>query len=156
MVRATDQPPAHLVGRRIAKIASAAYAQRGYLARVGRGHAFDGYDWLALDQSSARVPQARWPRERVPQPQCRFHFNLIETAHQCVRAGLGVAVVPCFVCDREPDLERLTAPETSGEFGVWVLTHPDLRRSARIPAFMQQVGTMIATQEQSLLGVRST
>jgi len=41
VVRATDQPPAHLVGRRVAKIVSAAYAQHGYLDRVGRGQALD-------------------------------------------------------------------------------------------------------------------
>jgi DNA-binding transcriptional LysR family regulator len=156
VVRATDKPPPGLVGRRVAKIASAVYAQRGYLDRVGRGHTLDAYEWLALDQSLAGVPQARWLRERVPQARCRFRFNLIEAAHQSVRAGLGVAVVPCFVCDREPDLERLTEPETSGEFGVWVLTHPDLRRGVRIRAFMQQIGALIATQEQSLLGVRGS
>jgi DNA-binding transcriptional LysR family regulator len=156
VVRATDQPPAHLVGRRVARVASAAYAQRTYLDRVGRGQALDAYEWLALDQSLARVPQARWLREHVPQARCRFRFNLLEAAHQCVRAGLGVAVMPCFVCDPEPDLERLTEPETSGEYGVWVLTHPDLRRSARIRAFMQAIGTMIATHEHRLLGMRAT
>jgi DNA-binding transcriptional LysR family regulator len=35
VVRATDEPPPGLVGRRIAKIASAVYAQRGYLDRAG-------------------------------------------------------------------------------------------------------------------------
>jgi len=109
-----------------------------------------------LDQSLAHAPQARWLRERVPQARCHFRFNPTEATHQGVRAGLGVAVIPCFVCDHEPDLERLTEPETSGEFGVWVLTHPDLRRSARIRAFMQAIGAMLATHEQSLLGLRET
>jgi DNA-binding transcriptional LysR family regulator len=154
-VRATDKPPPQLVGRRIAKIASAAYAQRAYLDRVGRGLPLSAYDWLGLDASLGHAPQARWLRERVPDARCRFRFNLIEAAHQAVRAGLGLAVVPCFVCDREPELERVTEAETSGEFGVWVLTHPDLRRSARIRAFMQEIGAMIATQEQGLHGVRS-
>jgi DNA-binding transcriptional LysR family regulator len=155
-LRATDRPPSTLVGRRISKIASAAYAQRGYLDRVGRRQPLDAYEWLGLDQSLAHAPQARWLREHVPQARCRFRFNLIEAAHQCVRAGLGAAVVPCFVCDRDPELERLSEPDTSGEFGVWVLTHPDLRRSARIRAFVQAIGAMIAAHEQSLLGVRAT
>lgn len=155
VVRATDQPPTSLVGRRIAKIASAVYAQRSYLDRVGRGHPLHAYEWLGLDQSLAHAPQARWLRERLPQARCRYRFNLIEATHQGVRAGLGVAVVPCFVCDRDPDLERLTEPETSGEFGVWILTHPDLRHSARIRAFMQAMATVIVPHEPSLLGLRS-
>jgi len=69
-------------------------------------------------------------------PQCDEHrradhnFNLIEGAHQAARAGLGAAVLPSFVADRDPELQRLTEPEAAGDFGVWVLTHPDLRRSA--------------------------
>ena len=154
-LRATDNPPPQLVGRFIGKIASAAYAHRSYLARVGRGRPLDGYDWLGLDESLAHAPQARWLRERVPNARCRLRFSLIEGAHQAARAGLGAAVLPSFVADRDPELERLTAPETAGDFGVWVLTHPDLRRSARIRAFMQEIGAMIATQARSLLGTLS-
>lgn len=153
VVRATDKPPPHLVGRRIAKIASCAYAHRRYLDRVGRARPLESYDWLGLDQTLAHAPQARWLRERLPGVRCRIRFNLIEGTHQGVRAGLGVAVLPSFVGDRQPELERVTQPETSGEFGVYVLTHPDLRRSARIRAFMQTIGAMIATQERSLLGI---
>jgi DNA-binding transcriptional LysR family regulator len=74
--------------------------------------------------------------------------------HQAARAGLGAAVLPAFVGDRQPDLERLTEPELSGEFGVHVLTHPDLRRSARIRLFMREMAALIASQEQRLLGIR--
>lgn len=151
-VRAADHAPEQLVGRRIAKIASCAYAQRDYLARVGRGRALDQYDWLGLDETLAHAPQERWLRERVPHARCRFRFNLIEGAHQAARVGLGAAVLPSFVGDRDPELERLTEPEAAGEFGVWVLTHPDLRRSARIRAFVLEIGAMIATQERTLLG----
>jgi DNA-binding transcriptional LysR family regulator len=154
-LRATERPPEQWVGRRVAKMASCAYAQRGYLDRVGRGQPLQAYEWLGFDRSLEQTPQARWLRAHVPDAPCRLRFDLLETAHQCARAGLGVAVLPCFVADREPELERVTEPECSGEFGVWVLTHPDLRRNARIRAFMQEIGAMIATQEQGLLGARS-
>jgi DNA-binding transcriptional LysR family regulator len=154
VVRATDSPPANLVGRRIAKIASCAYAERGYLDRMGRARPLESYDWLGLDEGLAHAPQARWLRERVPDARCRFRFNLIEGAHQAARAGMGAAVLPAFVGDPDGELERLTAPEESGDFGVWVLTHPDLRRSARVRAFTREIGAMIAAQEQRLLGLQ--
>jgi len=153
VVRATDRPPEHLIGRRISRMASSAYAHRDYLTRMGRGRDLDQYDWLGLDDSLSHLPQARWLRERVPKARCRLRFDAIEAARQCARSGLGAAVLPCFVGDIDPDLERMTEPETSGEFGVWVLTHPDLRRSARIRAFMNEIGSMIATRERHLLGV---
>ena len=102
----------------------------------------------------AQVPQARWLRARLPTVNRRFTFNSIEGMHQAARAGLGVAVLPAFVGDRQPDLERLTEPELSGDWGVHVLTHPDLRRSARIRLFMREITALIGAQEQRLLGIR--
>lgn len=152
VIRASEKVPDHLVGRRIAKIASAAYAQRAYLDRAGRGRALDEYDWLTLDESLAHVPQARWLREQVPQARSRFRFDLIEALHRSMGRGLGAGVLPCFVGDADGELERLTPPQTSGDFGVWVLTHPDLRRSARMRAFVSEMGALIAAQKPALLG----
>jgi DNA-binding transcriptional LysR family regulator len=155
VVRATDKPPEFLVGRRISKMASSAYARHDYLQRIGRDRSLQDYEWLGFDETLEHVPQARWLHNHVPRARIRFRFDLIEALHQCACAGLGVAVLPCFVGDRDPVLERLTPPEMFGEFGVWVLTHPDLRRSARIRAFMQEIGTMIAAKESLLLGISS-
>lgn len=154
VVRATHRPPEHLVGRRISKMASCGYAHQAYLDRVGRNRGLAEYEWLGFDETLARVPQARWLQERFPQGRFRYRFDMIEALHQYARAGVGAAFMPCFVGDREPDLERLTPAETFGDYGVWVLTHPDLRRSARIRAFMQDIGSMIAAQEALLLGRR--
>ena len=71
-----------------------------------------------------------------------------------VRAGLGAGVPPCFVGDADGELEPLTPPETMGEFGIWVLTHPDLRRSAGIRLFVGEIGSLIAVRESELLGER--
>jgi DNA-binding transcriptional LysR family regulator len=154
VIRGTDKPPAHLVGRRVARMASCAYGQRAYLDRVGRGRPLEHYEWLGLDETMAHVPQARWLGARLPSIRYRFTFNSIEGTHQAARAGLGVAVLPAFVGDRQPELERLTEPEVPGEWGVHVLTHPDLRRSARIRLFMREMAALIGAQEQRLLGIR--
>jgi DNA-binding transcriptional LysR family regulator len=153
VIRGTDKPPQHLVGRRVAKIASCAYGQRAYLDRVGRDRPLEDYEWLGFDETIAQVPQARWLRARLPDASCRFVFNSIEAMRRAAQTGAGVAVLPAFVGDLQPDLERITEPELSGEFGVHVLTHPDLRRSARVGVFMREMIASIATQERRLLGV---
>jgi len=153
LLRAADKAPEHLIGRRISKIASAAYGHRDYLRRMKRGQPLDAYDWLGFDDALAHVPQARWLRDHVAGARIRFRFDMIEALHRAARAGLGIAVLPCFVGDAESDMERLTSPETSGEFGVWILTHPDLRRSARVRVFMQEFTAMIVSREPHLLGL---
>lgn len=46
-------------------------------------------------------------------------------------AGMGLTMLPCFYA--EPMLERRTEPEP--RFDIWVLVHPDLRRSPRLRTF---------------------
>ena len=51
------------------------------------------------------------------------------------RAGLGIAILP--VDQQHRDIERLfpVCPEATA--GLWLLTHPDLRHTARIRALME-------------------
>ena len=57
-----------------------------------------------------------------------------------VRAGIGVAILPCYLADPDPDLRRL-GPEIE-DLGVdlWMLTHPDLRHTARVRAVLDFFG----------------
>jgi DNA-binding transcriptional LysR family regulator len=156
-IRATDSAPGHLVGRFVGKIASAVYASRAYLDRAGRGLSLADHDWLALDDSAAHVPQARWLREHVPTARVRMRFSLLEGVRRAMLQDLGLGVLPCFVADGDARLDRVTPPETSGEFGVWVLVHPDLKRNARVQAFFTEISKRIAAHEPMLLGhVRDT
>ena len=49
--------------------------------------------------------------------------------------SLGVGHHFAFQGDADPELERVTQPE-GYDFGLWILTHPDLRRTARIRRFV--------------------
>ena len=54
-----------------------------------------------------------------------------------VRAGIGVGFLLCFLGDREHDLVRVADPMATLDTQLWILTHPDLRRVARIRAFTE-------------------
>ncbi|MBZ9605133.1 hypothetical protein LB462_25225 [Phyllobacterium sp. KW56] len=47
------------------------------------------------------------------------------------RAGMGVAALPCYLADPDPELRRVGSPLPDMEVSLWLLTHPDLRRVAR-------------------------
>ena len=52
------------------------------------------------------------------------------------RAGIGLALLPCFLADPEPALERLFIADGEAETGLWLLTHEELRHTARVRAFL--------------------
>jgi hypothetical protein len=49
-------------------------------------------------------------------------------------------VLPCFIGNGRPDLMRISEPIAELDVGLWILTHPDLRHSARVRAFTDYVG----------------
>lgn len=65
----------------------------------------------------------------------------------CV-AGMGLAGLACFMAD--PMLERHTAPRPSHD--LWVLVHPDLRRSPRLRVFRDAMVEAIERHRSRLEG----
>src|SRR5699024_2561606 len=80
--------------------------------------------------------------------------NSVAAALSAAKAGMGLAPLPCGLADLETDLVRI-AP-LPGEFtlDLWLLTHDDLRQTARIRAFLDfgsVPGDGVGTDVQLLL-----
>jgi len=152
VVRATANPPEHLVGRRVGTIGFCAYAHENYLDRAGRSKPLASYRWLGFDERLSALAPARWLLEQCPGLQHQFRFDSFAAMLEAAGAGLGAAVLPCFVAEGRAGIERLGTPHLDPGFGVWVLTHPDLRRSARIRAFTRDIGDRILAEQAKLAG----
>ena len=72
------------------------------------------------------------------------------------RQGLGVAALPCYLADRDPRLVRLTEPMTEMASALWLLTHPDLRRVARVRAFVAFTSSWMDERKPELEGATSS
>jgi DNA-binding transcriptional LysR family regulator len=57
-----------------------------------------------------------------------------------VRAGVGLAALPSFVADRDPDLIRCLPPNRNDEMILWLVTHERLRHEPRVRAVMDFLG----------------
>jgi DNA-binding transcriptional LysR family regulator len=143
-IRPAVDPPDLLVGRRVATIASALYAASDYLKRRPKRLPLPQHDWAAPDETLAHLKAAQWIAATVPPERIVFRTGSLFTLCGAVRAGLGVAPLPCYLGDSDPALRRLgdTVPEFETE--LWLLTHPDLRRVARIRAFMDFMAPALA------------
>jgi len=97
-VQATPSPRA---------IAIALYGARPK-SRRGAGTAdLAALPWLGFDESFGDLLQMRWMREHVPDARIVARFDSILLACHAVRAGLGVALLPCVLGDRDPGLARI-------------------------------------------------
>jgi DNA-binding transcriptional LysR family regulator len=135
-VRPTLEPPETLVGRRVAQLGSAVYGARtATLAGISEpGEGLGEQPWIAWDEGVGPATVGRWMARTVPRAPIVYRSNSLLNQLAACRAGLGLAVLPTFLGDAEPDLVRLLPPQAELVTDLWLLTHPDLRRTARIRA----------------------
>jgi DNA-binding transcriptional LysR family regulator len=152
VIRATSAAPDHLVGRSIGHVNAAAYASAGYLDARGRGRPIVEYDWIGYSGALAEHRQARWTSDNVPDGCVKLRFDSIDAVLAVVARGVGCGALPCFIADGHPALERLPGTYQETDVQLWVLTHPDLRKSARIRAGLQFFGSRLSACRSKLLG----
>lgn len=135
-LRPTTAPPDYLIGKRIAPLPFAVYGSRDYLERAG-DRAFPAHTWIALDESYTGHRTLRWLAQHLPLTDVAYRTSSFGCIHQACRAGLGLAVLPCFIGDGSADLQRLgdSLPDCAAE--LWLLTHPDLRETTRVKVVFQ-------------------
>jgi DNA-binding transcriptional LysR family regulator len=153
VIRGTAHPPEHLVGRQTVRLHFATYASKVYLDRAGRGRPLADYEWLGFDGLLSRVAQAKWLTENIPESRVRLRYDSFGALRLAVGHGLGCSPLPWFACEHDPTLERLPGTARATDFHFWVLTHPDLRRSARVRAFLQFFGTRLAALGPEVMGL---
>jgi DNA-binding transcriptional LysR family regulator len=154
-IRATDNPPETLVGRRVATIGWALYGRAEDFPQPGVVDLVGLYDrtWVALGDNLAGLKAARFVRDRVPAERIVYKVNTVLGLTEAVESGIGIGPLPCFIADARPALVRLTPPNPDFSAGLWLLTHPDLRQSARVRAFMDFVAGEITRRRKVIEGL---
>ena len=101
-----------LAGRRLARVEFAGYATKAAPDR-----------WIKV---LANTPSARWLDRKVGHDAV-CEVTAPRNAMDLALAGAGIALLPCFIGDAQPDLERrgTVIPELSSD--RWIVTHQDDR-----------------------------
>jgi DNA-binding transcriptional LysR family regulator len=154
-IRPTPEPPEVLVGRRVADIAHAIYGSRAYLSRRNDKD-LSAHDWIGLDDSLASTVVGRWMSENLREARISCRVDAVPALRDATVAGLGLALLPCYVGDLAPELGRVT-PKALVEprSALWLLTHDDLKRTARIRAVLDFLAKAFASERRLLEGKRT-
>lgn len=135
-LRPSLSPPTDLYGRRVGRIAFAPYASAQYAAGMGNRGLDSAHRWLGLDDSLSHIEPHRWLRENVEPERVVLRASSFLALLEATRLGMGVAILPCYMGDGDPSLERLSLPLDDLATDLWLLVHNDLRGTARIRAFL--------------------
>jgi len=149
-IRISNDPPDSLVGRRVVKLATASYASVDYLARMARPDGKSDLTWIGWDDP---VSDPQWVRDGpYPEIPARNRINHSMLQLEAAKAGMGMAVLPCFLGDAERSLRRVAPERATPLWEIWLLTHEDLRRTARVRLFMDFMANAILAKKDLLEG----
>jgi DNA-binding transcriptional LysR family regulator len=138
-----------LVGRRIGRLAFAVYCAAAR-HHEGIGENLAGHDWIGF--GSAHAPLRQVLAEWLPGLRPQFRTNSITAAIAAARVGIGLAALPCAVADPDPGLRRVAPFPDNFRLDLWLLTHEDLRHTARIRTFVDFIAEALAAQADLLEG----
>ncbi len=150
-IRMDNNPPDALVGKRLFSYYTSIYANPDYLARQDFENRPEDARWIGWSEHDGRYPD--WTQDseyaRVP---VWGSFASMALQVQMAQAGMGLVMVPCIAADGVPGLVRATTRDPVPSRDIWILTHEDLRRTARVRAFMDFAETVLRDNRAALEG----
>jgi DNA-binding transcriptional LysR family regulator len=152
-VRASNEPPETLVGRRIGAMQFGVYAARSLIERVGEDAPLGAYPWIGWGGGPNVEWFQGWLAAHAPGARRVLYLDDrgVMMAH-AVRAGIGAQLLPCVLADGDPELVRIAPLEPSFRVGLWVLILPELRGNRRVRAFMAHVAERLGDERGRLEG----
>lgn len=146
-IRLSNSPTDTLIGKRMVTVASAIYGSREYLHQIREKR--QEPKWIGVECCEFHKS---WTRHACGEQGHNFYSDDSLLTLSAIREGLGVSYLPCFMGDAAPQLERYREPDPAHNLGLWVLLHPDLKRTARVLAFRDHMSAAIETQRELFEG----
>lgn len=148
-LRVGNEPPESLVGRRAGRLVFAVYGSNDYRVENPDPDLMQ-HDWIGFDAEHAALV-SRFS-SFLPEVKPALRANSVAAALAAAKAGIGLAPLPCGIADLEPDLVRIAPLPDDFTLDLWLLTHEDLRRTARIRAFLDFLADALAKEAPLLEG----
>src|SRR6266436_338667 len=113
------------------------YAATSYVESHGLGRGFSDLsqlDIITWTDECAHLRGGSWFAQHAPRSPIALATNSRRIQHAACKAGMGVAILPCWIADRDPDLICLLPPQSVMTVELWLVAHRDLDRTARMRA----------------------
>lgn len=142
-IRLSRPVNASLIARKVGKLAYGVYASDNYVARTKEGE----YEFLGYGGALAEVPQQRWLDEFAAGRPFAMRTNDLASLIAATEAGLGLAILPRILAMSKSSLVELLRADAASR-DLWLVVHPDLRRSAPIRVVLDHLAGLFAKLEK--------
>ncbi|HYH20707.1 MAG TPA: LysR family transcriptional regulator [Azospirillum sp.] len=140
--------------RKVGAIAHALYVRRDSWHRIAAPgtDALSSFGVIGWDEEFDHLPAAVWLREHLPANRVLLTATSLATQIAAVRAGIGLALLPCFIADRDPQLQRIGDGLKPMLQDLWLIVHADVANSDRVRAVADFLVNAVRQEDSWLRG----
>lgn len=127
-----------LVARAVGVVATGLYASHEYVAARGRPGPgrFAGHALIDFDETLRPEPETSWLARHAAGGRVALRCNTLAAQAEAVAAGVGAALLPCYLAAGYAALVPLLSPHEVLARKLWVVTHADARRGEAVRALV--------------------
>lgn len=143
-----------LVARSLGEVAWSLYASEAYVVRHPQPVDPDdltGHHLIAYGSDMASLPAARWVEEHAEGATIVLRSNEMTTMFATMKAGSGLAVLPCFLGDSKPGILRLT-PKILATRGISLVYRRESRLAEPVRAAIQFIIDVMGKHAERISG----
>lgn len=137
VVSAINHQPDYMIGRELEPMVFKLYARTDYKSENIKPENYSEHPFLLPNDQLARLSVNIFIRRYIDVEKTITTSDKLTGLYHFCKNGLGIAPLPGYVGDQDKDLKCVgELPDEIQKNAIWILTHPDLRNTARIKTFM--------------------
>jgi DNA-binding transcriptional LysR family regulator len=145
-IQAVNEPPPNVVGKRICKMAFQVYGHTELVKNLS----LDMPPCITWIGDGVTLPF--WIKKNFPKLKRAYRTNSGVAMFNMCKEGLGLALLPCSLGDEVAEFERVPVEHIEPGQDVWVLSHVDLRTTARVRIFRDRMVEFLTSEIDLLEG----
>ncbi|WP_456387580.1 LysR family transcriptional regulator [Profundibacter sp.] len=117
----------------------ALYASKDYIKANGMPKDEDDlgrHRFVSYDDPQVRAPYHQWLKDNIAPKQVTFKVADDRSLQQAIMAGAGLGFMLERLACRHPDLVQVLPPREEWASPMWLVTHVDLHRTAKVQTFL--------------------
>ncbi|MDB5617928.1 LysR family transcriptional regulator [Tardiphaga sp.] len=122
-----------LIARKVGHFGFSLYGSPQYLKDTPPS----AFEFVAYDRSMDDSPQQKWLKAILAGRAIVLLSSDLENQAAAARCGVGLAVLPHFIGDADPHLQRCDVDSEAVGRDVWLVVHRDLRSAPVVRAVME-------------------
>lgn len=153
-LRATRPTQGDLFGRKLADVRWCFYGAAGADGLPQTRRDLARHAIIRWAEASQPTKAAAWLAANLPDAPAGYRTGSLVNQFMAAKAGMGLALLPCYLGDADDGLDRVLAPLPDLITELWLVTHTSLKDTARIRAFMEVVGDGLKRRITEISGPR--